>query len=200
MNNYIISHRNKSPDRYYVYLHIRKSDGRVFYVGKGCGSRAWHTKNRSNYWNNIAVNSEYDVKIVAHKLPENESLLLEKKLIEEFRDSICNLTSGGESPVFTEETLQKMSKARLGKKFTEDHKRKLGDSRRGKSRDYFNGSLNPNYDSNTYLFQRVSDLQEFNGTREQFCEKYNLSVKSLKGLFLTKPNKTSQGWKLKEQT
>lgn len=198
MNNYILSHRAKVPNRYYVYLHIRKSDNRIFYVGKGCGGRAWHTQNRSNYWQNIALKSEYEIKIVAHKLQEHESLLLEKKLIEEFKDSICNLTSGGESPVFSKETLEKLSKAKLGKKFTEEHKRNLGNSRRGKPRESVIGNLNPNYDSTVYCFQRLSDAEEFKGTREDFCKYYNLLTKSLKGLFLTNPNKTSQGWRLKE--
>lgn len=198
MIDYIKQHRSKLSDRYYVYLHIRNSDKRIFYVGKGCGSRAWTTKGRSKYWNNIALKSEYTIKIVAHKLSEKESLALEKYLIKEFSDSICNLTSGGESPVFSSETLKRMSEKRKGKLFSEQHKKNLSLSRKGKPRAEVYGEKNPNYDNSVYEFENISTNIVFKGTRHDLCEAFNLEPVKLKGLFLNIPRKSAQGWRIKE--
>jgi hypothetical protein len=199
MIEYVKQHRSKVLSRYYVYLHIRQSDQRIFYVGKGCGSRAWNAKGRSKYWNNIALKCEYTVKIVAHNLLEKESLILEKRLISEFSDSICNLTSGGESPVFSVESLKKMSESRKGKSFSQQHKINLGLSRKGKPRVEIYGESNPNYDNSVYEFQNITTSFVFKGTRHDLCKTYNLEPAKLKGLFLSTPRKSAQGWKLKEQ-
>jgi hypothetical protein len=37
-------------DEYYVYLHIRKDTGNVFYVGKGKCRRAFWSSNRNRHW------------------------------------------------------------------------------------------------------------------------------------------------------
>jgi hypothetical protein len=38
------------PVGHYIYLHRRLSDGKVFYVGKGQGKRAWLSVARTNAW------------------------------------------------------------------------------------------------------------------------------------------------------
>ena len=43
---------NKS---FYVYSHSKESDGSVFYIGKGTGSRAWDFKKRNEYWKRVAA-------------------------------------------------------------------------------------------------------------------------------------------------
>lgn len=40
---------NKNPKDFYVYLHSRATDGKVFYVGKGSEYR-YKSKQRNNYW------------------------------------------------------------------------------------------------------------------------------------------------------
>ena len=46
-------------NEYYIYFHINKTTGKVFYVGKGKDRRAWRKEGRSYYWNNIVNKYEY---------------------------------------------------------------------------------------------------------------------------------------------
>jgi len=104
--------------KFYVYVHKKASDGAVFYVGKGCGKRAWKKSDRSDWWK--AIENKYGrvVEIIAKGLSEDEAFAMEQKMIMEIgRCSLCNLTDGGEggkSP--SEETRRKMSESRKGRK------------------------------------------------------------------------------------
>lgn len=91
----------KYPEGYYVYLHRRKSDGQVFYVGKGKGVRAWHkgARTRSEWWHRVVDNHGYFIEIVCDGLSEQEAFDLEVKEIKKYRNLECplvNLTDGGE--------------------------------------------------------------------------------------------------------
>lgn len=84
---------------YYVYEHTRKTDGSVFYVGKGIGDRAWHTYKRSEYWKRIVAKHGRDVRIVACFDKEELALEYEKLLIARYTFKgvhLCNLTLGGD--------------------------------------------------------------------------------------------------------
>ena len=83
---------------YYVYLH-RRGDGRVVYVGKGTGSRAWHFSNRDHAlhvrWMRRFVNQGKlgFCEVVSWHLTEEEALAEEKHLIwhyEELGDKLFN--------------------------------------------------------------------------------------------------------------
>ena len=39
---------------FYVYVHKKKSNGEVFYVGKGSGKRAWSSFGRNEIWQRTA--------------------------------------------------------------------------------------------------------------------------------------------------
>jgi len=87
------------PCGFYVYAHLRQSDGSAFYIGKGQRSRAWWRHSRSEWWNHIALKHGVDVHIVAANLTEDEALNFEKVVIAGLRDSgvdIINLTDGGD--------------------------------------------------------------------------------------------------------
>jgi hypothetical protein len=83
---------------FYVYLHRRATDGKIFYVGKGFGKRAWVTNNRdNNHWKRIARKYGFTVQIAAAGLTENRAFEIEKDMILFFgRDNLCNMTDGGE--------------------------------------------------------------------------------------------------------
>lgn len=142
----------------YVYIHRRKSDGIVFYVGKGINTR-WHrTYGRNNYWKNVANKHGVFCEIVANSLTENEANLLEKKLIEYHgrldlkTGTLVNLTIGGEGVcgyvctperrrqisksntgrIHTEETKAKISKVHKGKVVSEEARKKISASRKGR--------------------------------------------------------------------
>lgn len=67
-------------NHFYVYLHMKKDTKEVFYVGKGCGQRAY-SKKRNQYWHNIVNKNGYIIKIVSKNLNENLALKIEETLI-----------------------------------------------------------------------------------------------------------------------
>lgn len=85
---------------FYVYLHRRASDGKVFYVGKGRNKRAWSKSERNDRWNKTYRKHGLIVDIAFESLSEDEAFELEVQTILEMRhcyeDTICNITNGGE--------------------------------------------------------------------------------------------------------
>ena len=87
----------KERNRFCVYIHSRKSDGKVFYVGKGLAKRSSNTITRSAYWKRIVAKHGLVVSILKHSMPEQEAFELESFLISEIgRENLCNMTDGGE--------------------------------------------------------------------------------------------------------
>lgn len=108
--------------RFYVYVHKRISDGSVFYVGKGCGKRAWKKSDRNDWWKAIEKKHGRMVEIIARGLSEEEAFDMERRTIMEIgRESLCNLNDGGEGGVSpSEETRRKMSEAHKGRKSSQE--------------------------------------------------------------------------------
>jgi len=68
--------------KYYVYLHKRKDNGVVFYVGKGCGNR-YKTTRRNKKW--LTIKNEaggYIPEIIENNLTEEDALLVEENLLK----------------------------------------------------------------------------------------------------------------------
>jgi hypothetical protein len=103
--------------RFYVYLHRRLDNGQVFYIGKGCGKRAWKKSTRSEWWKRIEAKHGRSVEIHTEGLSEREAYELEKRLIDEHTGSIlCNMRSGGLGGTqASDETRSKMSASHTGK-------------------------------------------------------------------------------------
>lgn len=101
---------------FFVYLHRRASNGKVFYVGKGCRYRHKSKWNRSIHWQNIANKHGYTVEIVQTGMQEWWAFELECELILKYRHhGLCNQTDGGEGAsgfVVSQETKQKFLKQR----------------------------------------------------------------------------------------
>lgn len=98
---------------FYVYVHRRATDGRVFYVGKGQGNRAT-SKSRSNqYWHNIVKKHGFTAHIVMMFNREECAFSFERALIKFYgRENLCNHTDGGEGVsgmTHSNETRLKMS-------------------------------------------------------------------------------------------
>lgn len=129
---------------YYVYLHIKADTGEPFYVGKGIKSRASKIKDRSQFWNNIVSKHGFDIIKLEINLSEQEAFEREKYWIQRIgrRDlglgPLVNLTDGGEGTNKSEETIKKISLAKIGstpwnkgKKtgpLSKEHKEKIGKS------------------------------------------------------------------------
>lgn len=93
---------NKS---FYVYAHYNcENDECPFYIGKGKGSRAYNSKNRTDAWKQRA-SVGLVVKILQDDLTEEEAYLLETKLIEKYgrekydNGKLVNVSSGGPSGI-----------------------------------------------------------------------------------------------------
>ena len=141
-----------------VYFHINPLTNKVFYVGIGRPKRAYHKHGRSQFWKNEVNKYGYIVDIIHEGLTIEEARNLEIFYIKRFgrRDlgegTLVNHTNGGEGfngLLLTEETRQKMSEAgkkrkpiseetrkkmsETGKKrvFTDEHKRKISEGKKG---------------------------------------------------------------------
>ena len=72
---------NSTPTNFYVYLHRRKTDGKVFYVGKGHDKRAWTTDGRNQYWFNIVKKHGFYIEILLNNIQAWYAFELEKETI-----------------------------------------------------------------------------------------------------------------------
>ena len=211
---------------FYVYLHLRESDGNPFYVGKGRSYRAYKFSGRSQYWNRVKEKHGCLVKILFNNLTEDLAFELEKEIISTLRKdgySLCNLTDGGEGSfgyIVSEETRHKISKIHKGRKKKPESIAKQAESRKGckpspetliKMREVQLGKkhsedtklkmsathfLNPSYQDRNIYTFYNKSGEVFIGTRVELCRKYGLKPNQIRNLFATKPSKTNKGWSL----
>jgi len=101
---------------YVLYTHIRKSDGRIFYIGIGDKNRPYQKHGRNRYWHFIVNKDEYEVKILVENITWERACELEKNMITFYgrRDKglgpLVNMTDGGDGAcgvIPSKETIQK---------------------------------------------------------------------------------------------
>lgn len=128
-----------SPGQFYVYLHGRP-DGSVFYVGKGCKSRAYDFRNNRNphYLRTVEKMGKENISVTIFPCEdEPDSFYVETMVIDLLRkrgDRLCNLTDGGDGVrgyVMTDEVRAKLSAANKGKKLTPEHRAKMSAAHMG---------------------------------------------------------------------
>lgn len=114
--------------RYYVYQHTKADTGEVFYIGKGCGKRAWKfgaSGKRSEQWSRTAAKHGVSVSILIEGLTHFAALRIEQQLISKIgrRDKklglLVNGTDGGEGSKgviirHTDEARRKISVKAIG--------------------------------------------------------------------------------------
>ena len=107
-----------------VYLHRKKTEGTIFYVGMGEQNRAYSTHSRNKWWTNVYKKHDRVVDIVAKDLSIDDAYELEVFLISELgrKDlglgNLVNLDNGGKGAtghIPTQNARNKLSK-RLSKK------------------------------------------------------------------------------------
>jgi hypothetical protein len=139
---------------FYVYQHLIPNTKQVFYVGKGSGKRAFFSKGRNLYWQRKANKFGFEVDFVCKNVDEEFAYFVEQELVDVYKKrniKLTNLTAGGDgggSCIPTEETKRKLhlalvgrkkpngfgekiSKAHLGKKVSEETRLKLSQSHIG---------------------------------------------------------------------
>lgn len=129
---------------HYVYSHIRPDTGEVFYVGKGTGNRMYHNYDRNQYWRNVAskCGGEEKIKVclLASGLSEDEAYNFERVMICAIKSQtahrLVNMHCGGKGGSFnpSDEVREKQRNAKLGRKLSEEHRKKIGDIHRGRKR------------------------------------------------------------------
>lgn len=127
---------------YYLYRHIRLDKNQVFYIGigtipndkilkqlgythKSFYRRAYdRKKSRNSYWLNIINNTQYRVEIMFETDDINLIKQKEIEFISLYKNSLCNMTIGGDgikSYKHTDETKRRISRSLKGKKKSKSH-------------------------------------------------------------------------------
>jgi hypothetical protein len=57
-------------NKFYVYCHCKKIDGKCFYIGKGTGYRYNQKTSRNQYWKNIVNKHGFTWKILINNISE----------------------------------------------------------------------------------------------------------------------------------
>ena len=134
-------------NKYYIYLHIKLTNGEPFYVGRGCGQRA-HTKNgRTDWWNKVVNKHGYDIIKLEEGLSNSKANELEIYWIDRIgrrdlgKGTLVNHTEGGDGSSgykHTDESKKKISEASVGRKgalgynHTDEAKKKISEAHKGR--------------------------------------------------------------------
>lgn len=108
-----------NEDNYYVYLHIKKDNDKIFYVGKGKNNRYRSVSGRNLHWQNTSLKHGWYSRIVQSNLLEEDALELEEFIIDIIGlQNLCNRNyfNGGKSGYnHSLESKQKMSNSKKGR-------------------------------------------------------------------------------------
>lgn len=141
---------------FYVYEHIRKDTNAIFYVGKGKEYRAQSKKDRNQHWKNVVNKANgFTVNYVSKDIDEELAYLCEQERIDQLKRlgyKLTNLTAGGEGAgggelhhmygkphpqkgikrPWLSERYKGENNPQWGKKYTEETRKKMSESRTGK--------------------------------------------------------------------
>lgn len=88
--------RSEPSDGFYVYIH-RNCSGKIFYVGKGAGRRAWDMNSRHPVWKRYVekTGGTVSVELVRHGLDKDAALDLEDALLNQYGQQLVNWFNPG---------------------------------------------------------------------------------------------------------
>lgn len=167
---------------FYVYEHIRKDTGAVFYVGKGSGWRSGITKRRNKYWNNVVKKSNGFIhRKIVQNVDEEFAFLIEVERIDQLRRIgvlLVNMTDGGEgisNPC--EETRQKMSDSHKGNKngrFDENSNRQRLARKEFVSKDVMRQNMRNNHWSKTGVYTPPVGIKRSDDVKQKMRDAHAL--------------------------
>jgi hypothetical protein len=200
-------------NNFYIYSHIRKTDGKCFYIGKGKGNRYKNIIGRNQYWHNVVNKYGFETKILVNNISEEKAFELESYFCEQIGyENLCNLRKengwGGWS--HTEESKLKQSLAMSGKTHTQETKNKISLSKKGQAntlgktwkykhprtqenKDKISKTLSGKPKSKTHIENMKQPRSEEIKEKLRLCKyKYNLEQYDLQGNFIKLwPNPTT---------
>ena len=199
-------------NRFYIYVHIRPDTGKPFYVGKGCGYRAWSRTSRNPYWKNINAIGDRKVEILFDNLTEDDAFQVEKDVILEYKYfgyKLANLTEGGDgcSGLVLSEDAKKLlsvaAKNQWNSLSPEEYENRVNRlvamsmSKKGTKlpRDVVERARLAKLDKTVYSFHHL-DGRDFSGTKEEFKAFTGLVTKQLSSLFAKSGKPSIYGWGL----
>lgn len=120
---------SRSDRVFYVYEHREVDTGRVFYIGKGKGRRAFQRQSRNRYWRHIVRKHGFVAHIIFDNLSEQDALRLETALTYAYgMDQLAVLTAGGAGTAgfqHSPETKARMSATRRGRIHSSEAKARM---------------------------------------------------------------------------
>lgn len=195
----------------YVYLHFRKDNNSVFYVGISDDSnykRASDKKGRNKYWRNIVNKHGFEWKIIEDNLSWDEACIREKHWIKEYgridlnEGILVNMTDGGDGLNNPSLILKNYyCKLYSGKTFVErfgEHKakeigKKISEANSGQKRPKQSKAMKGRFKGNDYGKHQSSESRD--KKRKRFLENNpnkNPSIKTRLKISKSKKGKPSK--------
>jgi hypothetical protein len=154
-----------------VYNHKIKGTKNIFYVGMGKDiKRAYSKSGRNKDWHDLVNKYGYDIEITHTDIIYEDSLLIERYLIDFYKSigvNLVNKTSGGQGSlnrIISEETRNKISLALKGKKQTDEQKAKY------KNRKHPRGMLNKKHKESTLQILREKRKGSLNSSSRKVID------------------------------
>ena len=132
---------------FYIYQHRKANTNKIFYVGKGKGTRLNQSKGRNQYWHRVVAKHGFIAEYIAKNIDEELAFLAEIECIDVYKRrgiQLVNATDGGEGATGYKHTAEhkasmkgnKNGLASWGmtfkdKKHTEESRQKMSNSRIG---------------------------------------------------------------------
>ncbi len=169
-------------DNKVVYLHRKKTNGDVFYVGIGTEKRPYSKSGRNKVWRRIVEKHGLIVEIASRGLTPEKAKSIEIYLIKKYgridnkNGTLCNMTSGGDGIIDCKRTKKwkrRISEAKKGKKFSESHKFKLSKAKKGRK-------LSESHKLKLRKANRSKEITSIRITVESICGKIIKTYESIR--------------------
>lgn len=173
---------------YYVYAYLRE-DGTPYYIGKGKKSRAFE-----KHYNVPVPKDKSRIVFLETNLSEVGALSIERRMIRWYGRKdlgtgiLRNMTNGGDGSsglILSEEQKKKISETLMGKKHSEETRRKMSLAQKGKRKKYYVW----NKGQSLCLGHRTKISETMKGKRRIFSEEHKKKLQEAqRKRFINNPN------------